>query len=219
MPNKRLVIFAEGEGDAQALPILLQKMLTHQFQDEWYEWVFVDPDVFRIKGVDNLGSKTAEKFVRWTQVAQSRGQFGGLLVVLDADSTRSTCLLDDVRTLVNFLQSTGAGITYPAAVVLLQQEYEMLMLASCSSLTDLKEGTLAPSNIETVRGCKEWLHQNLKQGYASIPRQAELTRQLSMELLVQANVRSYKRFQHAIKELVTAIRTSTPLLTPSIKGS
>jgi len=172
MSNKRLVIFAEGEGDAQALPILLQKMLTHQFQDEWYEWLFVDPDVFRIKGVDSLGSKTAAKFVRWTQVAQSRGQFGGLLVVLDADSTRSVCLLDDVRTLVNCLQDTGAGITYPAAVVLLQQEYEVLMLASYSSLIDLKEGAVAPTNIETIRGCKEWLNQNLKQGYASIPLQA-----------------------------------------------
>jgi hypothetical protein len=216
MSQKRLVIFAEGEGDAVALPILLSRLFTDQFQDHWHEWVFIDSNVLRIGGLDSFGSKTAEKFSRFVQVAQTKSRFGGVLIVLDADSERSACLRDDLNLVTNYLKAAGAGVQFPAAVVLIEKEYESLFLASYQSLEGRLEDLELPEQIESVRGCKEWLNRHLKNGYAPIPYQAELTRQLSIDLLKAANHRSFRRLQHALEELYLAMQDNRNLLSPEL---
>lgn len=214
--QKRLVIFAEGDADAAALPSLLARLFTDQFQDDWHGHLFIDPDILRVRGLDSYGMRTAVDYVRYVRIALSRRDFGGLLIVLDADSVRSTCLRNDLILIANYLKPTGAGAVFPAAIVLLQQEYESLFLGSYQSLEQRKDDSELPNPIESHRGCKEWLNKNLKGGYAPIPHQAELTRQLSLDLLKAANIRSFKRLQHALEELYHAMKENQSLLSPNL---
>ena len=85
---KRLVIFAEGEGGTQATYTLVRK-LVQRYQG--YENLFVDDEVFRLKGLTTLINHGGETdWVNKVKAATASRDVGALLLVLDGDFSGKT---------------------------------------------------------------------------------------------------------------------------------
>src|SRR5436309_8012696 len=79
---KRIVLFVEGEGEAEALPKLVKRLLTEQ--NAW-DAVFLDNDTFRVGQVNKLVKNNCCEWKRKLAASLKRRNVGGVLLVLDAD--------------------------------------------------------------------------------------------------------------------------------------
>ena len=158
MSQLRIAAIVEGDGEVEAVPILLRRFA------ELIRW----PGVVHILPVIR---QPASKLVRPRELervvelaARKLGGPGGIFVLLDCEddcpATLGPSLLARVR---------QARPDLPAALVLAHREYEAWFLASAASLAgrrglppDLKSHP-AP---ESVRACKEWLSQQMPRGMA-----------------------------------------------------
>ncbi len=111
------------------------------------------------------------------------------------------------------------------AVVFARQEYETWLIAGTASWAGrrLPDGRLIKSkldppdgDIETnPRDAKSWLNTILEGGYKPTRDHAALTRLVELEAIRSRNLRSFRRFEAAIAGLLHAIRSGTPIVSPS----
>lgn len=83
----------------------------------------------------------------------------------------------------------------------------------------IKPGTAAldESQRETKRGAKEWLKKRLSAGYTETIDQPALTELLIEHLdTLRERMRSFRRLEHAIEQLITAARNGRFIITPAI---
>ena len=83
---KRIVLFVEGEGEADAVPNLVARLL--QEQNVWE--VFVDPKPFRVGQINKLLKADYREWKRKLQACLKRPNVGGVLLVLEVDPNRWT---------------------------------------------------------------------------------------------------------------------------------
>jgi Domain of unknown function (DUF4276) len=228
---KRLVLFLEGEGDAAAAPILIKKILTEL---RAWDCVFLDPDPFRIGGVTNLlGTKEAN----WTKkllAAANRGHLGGVLLLQDGDVKlrrgQPLCARNIGWDLSCRAREVGAGSTFSVASVFALQEFESWLIAGIESLagktladgridipTDLK---VPEGNLEMhPRDAKGWLRERIPAGYRETTDQELLTQAVDLNTIRQYGLKSFRRLESALRELVEAIRTGRHIVTPAEPNS
>lgn len=215
----RLGLLVEGDGDVQAAPVLLSRLLD-EMPVEKQGLLFVDPLPLRIGGIHQLTGKRSAEWEKKLGVAKKRPRTNAVLLLLDGDQKRLVegkpfCAAGIARELAARAKATGAGANYSVAIAFLHQEYESLLIASYSSLKRRKDGVAAPDIPESSpRDAKGWLAKNLEGGYKETRHQAALTRELDLALLRASNHRSFKRLVHALEQLVDAIRTDQHIATP-----
>ena len=214
----RLVLFVDGEGDVEAAPALVGRLRT-ELPPELQGW-FVDNKPFRTGGLSNLTGNQAEKWSRHLQAAFStRSSMSGVLLLLDADTLEDDhgCVRDAARALAEAAKTAGGGELFSVAIVFFRKEYESLLIASYPTLPGRRNNVTLPANVEEApRGAKGWLKRNLDGGYKEAEDQIVLTRAMDFGLLRQQNLRSFRRLEHAVTELATAISTGNHIVSPSL---
>src|SRR5437660_3470034 len=109
---KRLVLLVEGDGDVQAVPSLVGKLLT-ELPDDYQGQLFLDNAPMRIGGVHQITGKRQGDLARHLGNAAKRPKFGAALLVLDGDAERVEgqlfCAVEVARTLAQRATTAGAG--------------------------------------------------------------------------------------------------------------
>jgi hypothetical protein len=189
-----IVPIVEGDGDVQAVPSLIRKVLQH---NEYWHW--------RVAPAKRAGSLSSlrPKLGNFLRYAQAVPGAAATLVLLDLDDG---CAYHEAMALVNEIHDLH--ITHPVAVVFACREYEAWFLASLHTIAgqyDLPEGLTYDGDVEARRGVKEWLSKQMPSGriYKETIHQVSMTQHIDLELARQ-NSRSFRRLCHAIEELVQA---------------
>jgi hypothetical protein len=166
---RRLVLLVEGDGDVQAMPSLVGRLIA-QLPDDLQGQLFLDNAPMRLGGIHQITGKRQGDLARHLGNAAKRPQLGAALLILDGDADRVEgrpfCAVEVARTIAQRATAAGAGTLFSFAAVFLRQEYESLLLPVADQLPGLKPGVILPSAPEEgPRDAKGWLHDNLADGY------------------------------------------------------
>ncbi len=192
---KQLVVWVEGKGDANAVPLLLKKLL---YEDRVYDWQVAPP--VEVGELPRL-RKRLDNYAKATRIRMGLGQCHGLLVLLDLDDS-TACPVSEARVLAAEL--AGHQLPYPVAVVFARREYEEWVVASLPSIAP--NTSLLPNDAqrdyppEEKRDVKGWLTGRMPSKYRETIHQAEFTRHL--DPVLAAECRSFRRLQNALSELL-----------------
>ena len=227
---KRLVLLGEGQGDEAALPVLVRKLLLERNRGRDF---FADKDVMRgasyMKWDKEAKRPDYSKWISRVTAASRRANLGGVLAVYDGDapffpagSRTLFCAADAAKVLAQVAAGAGAGKTFSLAVVFACTEYESWIIAGIESLagkryTDGRPAmppglTFPPGNCE-AHG-KKWLEQHCP-GYRPTLDQGALTDLLDLGIVRAKGLRSFRRLEHAVDQLLEAADRGTHILSPS----
>ena len=189
-----IVPIVEGDGEVQAVPVLLSRMLQYK---HYWNWRPAPPK--RAGGLQSLRPKL-DKFLR---LATLERNCGAILILLDLDDG---CPLTEVQQLVTEVRACHLSV--PVAIVFAYREYEAWFLASLQTIAghcNLPAGLTYQGDVEGRRGVKEWLSGQMPKGkaYKETIDQVNMTRLIDFELAHQQS-RSFRRLDHAVTELVEA---------------
>ena len=212
--NPVIVPIVEGDGEVKAVPLLLRRVLGERYGR--YD--------IRIQKPINARGKTKllRKFGSFLEYARRDQECNAVLVLLDGDE-------DCPRDLATDLARTAAGLNMgiPVAVVCAHREYEAWFVASLDSETGkniratlgLGETVFHEGDIESIASPKGWIQVRMPQssGYKETQDQPALTPFIDIEH-TQRRSRSFRRFCHAVEEILCAIDSGTPIVTPRIAG-
>lgn len=224
---KRIVLCVEGDGEVEAMPHLIKKVLAANGLSSTVCVDEVPP--FRLGGFFSL---SANNFTLWknkVQAAMKRKHAGGVLLVLDSDvladkQSSVACPIAAARQLVQAAASVGAGTRFPLVVVFACQEFESWFISAFDKLAGkrLPDGrqirTTAidpPQNPEIApKAAKAWLGKNMG-GYKPTRDQSELVKLLTVDDLRSGGRRSFQRLESAVGQLAEAISTGVHIATPT----
>jgi hypothetical protein len=134
-PPKRLVLFVEGEGDAYAVPVLVQRLLNDLAP---WDCLFLDRDALRVGNVAKLTGRRAGEWARFIGVARKRRNLGGILLLLDGDvppaGEREFCARRTGWDFSRRAREQGAGSLFSVASVFALQEYESWLIGGIEAL-------------------------------------------------------------------------------------
>ncbi len=225
---KRLVVLVEGKGDELAVPTLVQRVLNHRGGNECF---FLDGDSVRTKEVN----KTIKDWARTIQyVVRTRRNLGAILVVLDGDADqvadpayvqrygRDFCARHVALYLASSAQASCAAKGVSIAVAIAMKEMECWAISVIDQLgnVDLSDGTVIPPGLaipespESIRDGKGWIEKAIKRKFKPTAHQKALAKHIPIDLAAQRS-RSFRRFVHAIEELIAAVRDGNPIASPS----
>jgi hypothetical protein len=174
-------------------------------------------------------NKRADCRKRHSILAARRRGVGGVLAVYDGDARKfpagspsAFCPTTAAKTMAMTAVVAGASKNFSLSVVFACAEYETWLIAGMESLKGRKlpDGRLAiPKDIIFPEGHieshgKRWLEQNLP-NYRPTRDQADLTMLLDLESVRAKKLRSFQRLEHAIDELLAAVRTGAYISTPA----
>lgn len=220
---KRLVFLVEGDGDFSAVPSLASRWLSDNPQ--WCEFVHFDTKPFKIGGIDKISGKpkTQAEWQRYLKLAYSkRPNVGAIFAVLDGDAKmfegKPFCAVEAARTLAERTKEVGAGTLFSFGIAILCKEYESILIAAALQLPGTIEGMVIPNSPESIRGAKEWLNDNLVEGYHQTLQQNELTKSVKDWSPIRETHRSFQRFENALRQLVTAMSTEAHVVTPVLSN-
>jgi Domain of unknown function (DUF4276) len=224
---RRLVLFVEGKGDEDALPTLVKRVLNEHHG--WHDDVLLDNDAFRVGEVNKLIRDDFRFWNRFLNASLKRRNVGAVLLVLDGDSKRiggeEFCAAAVARSLAIAATHVGAGRSFSVAVVFARQEFETWLIAGLPSLVGgrLPDGRLIEANMKapggdleaSPRDAKGWLRAAVNGGYNPSRDQAAFTKLVDLEVIRARNLRSFRRLESAVSNLLQAIRCDKPIASPS----
>lgn len=224
--RKRLTLLVEGDGDVRAVPVLVNRLLEkHDAMADFYT-----DDPMRVGNLFDLVNQGRETvWLNRVATAAKRRDLAGVILLIDGDcddqmvrtsgGDKVFCAADLAKFLALRSKEAGAGTRFSLAVVFARQEYESWLIAGVPDLANqLRAGVKLPTTSleDAPRGAKEWLMKHRKEGYKPTRHQAELTRQLDLNILLK-RMRSFARLEHAVQDLIKAGRTGQHILSPCHK--
>lgn len=222
--RRRLTLLVEGAGDVRAVPALIYRLLE---KHGGTAGLYIDTpiEVGNLFALVQHGNE--EVWLNRVGTAAKRRELAGVLLLIDGDCDQKTVRTSEgnklfcATTIAAFLalraRTVGAGTSFSFAAVFARQEYESWLIGGIPNLSELvKPRTDIPQgDLESApRGAKEWLRDNLKDGYKPTRHQAELTRRIDLELLPK-RMRSFRRLDHAVQELIEAARSGCHIVSPA----
>jgi cobalamin biosynthesis protein CobT len=221
---KRLVLFVEGDGEAEAAPKLVKRLLTEQ--NAW-DAVLLDEAPFRVGHVNKLMKDDFRDWMRKLRACQKRKNVGGVLLLLDGDvrvGRKDFCAFAVARSLAEAAIRVGAGETFSVAIVFARQEYESWLIAGIASLAGRRlsdarlinpDATAPLGDLEeNLRNAKAWLGGIVEGGYKPTRDQAGFTEIVDLNIIRQRKLRSFRRLESALSNLISAFRDNKPIATP-----
>lgn len=152
---QRIVPIVEGHSEARAIPAFLRRILRDR-------GVYGVEPSRAIREHRHRLVKT-DVFLNRIRMATLFDGCAGILVVFDADDDAACIVGPELAR-----AAQGGDINAPCRVVLAVREIEAWLIAGIESLRGYRgvpAGLTAPSNVETIRGAKEWLDQRMQTGY------------------------------------------------------
>lgn len=237
MTFRRLVLFVEGPGDSKAVPTLAERVVA---ETNGLETIFVDRDTFQVRSLGNLlkvpSGKTDTNWCRLLKAAGKRKNVAAVLLVLDGDlhtiphtwtayreefGTDKFCPFRAASVLIDAAKLIGAGSTFSLAVVFAMKEFEAWLLAGLSSPQEVDviderrivQATPTPPvpELEQIRDAKGWLCRVVP-GYSESLDQHRLAQKVELQNL--RRLRSFRRFESAVQQMVEAAQRGRPVATP-----
>jgi hypothetical protein len=227
----RLVCLVEGVGEGSAVPTLVKRVVSTQHAEAWTS-VTLDEQSQRLGDYSRVSARGYEVWTNSLRRLAKRADFGGALLVLDGDCVRGSrgepfCAAKVARELGEAARGCGGGVQFSVAIVFACQEFESWFIAGLSSLagkklSDGRDGVIATAecvagdNVESgPRDAKGWLRDRMIQKvYKPTTHQAELAKLLDVNDANLQKVRSFRRFQSAVGELISAVTTNQHVITP-----
>jgi hypothetical protein len=225
---KRLVLFVEGPGDQEAIPVLVKKLLTDM--NAWSDLFLDKQPPFKVGNVAGLTKDNGRKWVGFLKAAAQQANLGAVLLIQDGDLGRirgeEFCAARFATRLSQWAKGAGVGNSFSVATVFACQEFESWILACAEHLEGVPFpdgragiciGTKVPEgDLENApRDAKSWFHNNISSGYQPTRDQVALTKLMVQHLdAVRARgMRSFKRLENALSQLVNAAKTNNHLVT------
>lgn len=229
---KRLVLLGEGHGEVSALPVLVRRLLQEK---DVGRLLFVDAEVIRtplshlVKWDKAAQQPDYSQWIKRVRLAARRRDVGGVLAVYDGDfprfpagSAAPFCAATAAKSLAAAAVSAGAGKIISLSVVFACPEYETWLVAGAESLAGRKlpDGRLVlPGDVQFPGGDPEsrgkgWLEQHCPH-YRPARDQASLTELLDFQVVRERKLRSFKRLEHAIGQLLEAAASGSHVSTPA----
>lgn len=222
---KRIVLFVEGESDANSLPKLIKKLLNEQ--NAW-NVVTLDDHPFRVGEVGKLVKDGFREWQRFLSASAKRPNVGGVLLVLDGDVKKVGgtvfCAATIAKSLAEEAKKAGGSVLFSVAVVFARQEFESWLIAGIESIAgkQLSDGrkiavdAKAPvGNLEdNPRDAKGWLGAVIEGGYKESRDQEALTKLIEVTTIRARRLRSFRRLEAALSQLVEAVRNQQHIVSP-----
>ena len=216
----RLALVVEAESDGPAVAKLVARTLNHI--PEAAGVVFLDDRAIEVGQIAKVSGDNQPAWLRHLGDATKRKNLGGVLAVLDGDDKafegQPFCPVTAARTLAARGRAAGAGVLFSLAVVVLSQEFESLLIAAADQLPGYippakNNPYPTPTDPEAApRGAKRWLKHRLEGDYKESADQLRLTPAVTDWSPVRDRMRSFRRLEHAVAELVAA--GGPPVATP-----
>jgi hypothetical protein len=220
---RRLILFVEGDGEADAVPTLVRRLLTERA--DWDD-IFLDHNAFRLGSIGKLTKQDYRDWKRLLGAALKRPNVGGVLLLLDGDTDRvggtAFCAAVAAKSLAGSAIHAGAGKIFSVAVVFATQEFETWLIAGIRSQAGqrLPDGRLIHSSATAPAGdleanprdAKGWLRDIIDGGYKPTRDQAALTAMVDLETIRARKLRSFQRLESAVSVLVMSMRSNTHTL-------
>ncbi len=230
MGPKRLVLLVEGDGDVEAAPILVKRLLQEYSASEA---VFLDPNPMRVGEYSKIRKSDFGEWQRYLKIAAKRKNFGGCILLLDGDSNAKVdekpfCAMRAARHLADAAAKEGAGKIFSAAIVFACMEFESWLIPCANSFVNcpfcdgrkeiLKPVDKIPPDPEIApRDAKGWFRKIMQTGYKPTRDQAELTALADLRLVREhSGMRSFQRLETAIQELIHALRSGSHIISPRL---
>lgn len=183
----RVAAIVEGDGEVQALPVLLRRFCA---------WLTPDAHVevlapIRVRKERFLNCD--DEFHRYLELAAWKCQADGwVLVLLDADDD---CPAQCAAAIDARIRRMNLACRH--SVILANREYEAWFIAAASSLhghRGFRMHSADACDAETPRNCKGWLAQRMSPGksYSEITDQPALTAIMDLELAASGS-RSFRK--------------------------
>jgi len=227
---KRLVLIGEGRGETAALPTLAARLLRDTgAADVLYPY----GNVMRLGNISGLmtqkttpGQWELSKWLNYLHAAAKQPDLGAVLTVFDGDakvfpagSQTPFCPCEVASRMALAAADAGAGHTFSLAVVFACTEFETWLVAGMDPVAALPKGMTLNKNTLFPQGDfqkynKGWLETYLQPHYRPALHQKPLTSALNLELVRSRKLSSFRRMEHALDQLVTAVRTGRHVSTP-----
>ena len=220
----KLVPIVEGDGEVDAVPVLLRRLLFEERQQ--YDWQVLKP-----KNAHGCGGLTTtggiERFVRH---ALKEDGCSGVLVLIDGDAVRRLAKTDRpkddcspafAKLLARRVQAIHPPV--PVVIVVVRWEYEAWFLASVETIAgqEIKghPGLVATAryygDVESEGSPTGWIEARFPAGwkYSETQDQAPLTGLLDFGLVEQRS-RSFRRLKNALQQILDAHGQGHAVVTP-----
>jgi hypothetical protein len=202
----KIISIVEGDGDKQAVPLLLRRLL-----ETFHQRFDVEPSAKNANGSLNLLKQGGiEKFLAYCV----KDSADAVLILIDADGD---CAIQRAAALA--VRAEKMNLRIPVAIVCAKCEYEAWFLTSLAVLVEkgkLKPETTYEGDVEALRDVKKWLSAHMKPGsaYKETINQAAWTTYIDFTLAHQRS-RSFRRLENALKQLLDAMDEGIVIVTPS----
>ncbi len=187
----------EGHGEVQAIPFLLQRMLSDLRADALLR---VNP-ALRVKAGSFLNDQTY--FAKYIELAARKAKAhdgGSVLILLDSEDHCPAELGPELRR-----RAVAVRNDVPIVLALAYREYETWFLAAARSLRGecgLPADLDAPAAPESFRGAKGWLSARMPAAYNEPNDQPAFTRKFSFD--EAAVVPSFARLRRQLHHLFSS---------------
>jgi hypothetical protein len=219
----KLIPIVEGDGEVEALPLLLRRLFYEIYQ-------VYDFEVAKPKNAHGCGSLTKSDGVeRFVSYALLEPDCEAVLVLIDNDAVvgleqgelEEDCAPAFAQYLARRIQALHPG--KPVVVVVARWEYEAWFLASLETVGQrigLPAGTVYEGDVEAERSAKGWIDNRLspEQKYSETRDQVAMTAGLDLER-VDRRSRSFRRLKHALEQLIDAYLRGEVIITPLQNGN
>ena len=108
----------------------------------------------------------------------------------------------------------GAGTIFSLAIVFVLKEFESILIAAADQLPDIVENYQLPPAIGSIRDAKGWLDNHLTGGYDPVRDQNKLTKAVKDWDAVRSKHRSFRRFENALLQIVSAVASGGHIVSP-----
>jgi len=189
----------EGQGEGEAVPILLHRLAVHTgVLQTMGEPLVINPPI-RVKATSFLKFDT--DFMKHVALAaaKAKGRQGSVLIMMDCEDDCPGRLGPQI-----LARAQGVRGDVPYLVVLAYREFETWFVTAVNSLQGhfgIPLDLVPPPNPESRRGAKEWLGTYMTDGYDPIIHQHRLTRVFDIEE-AKAN-QSFRRLCDRLPALLT----------------
>ncbi len=228
MKPRQLFLFVEGEGDRQAVPVLVKRLLKERgVQDR----LVVASNPFVVGELPALRGR-ANDFAPWKRFLElglRKCRMEACLLLLDGDTPNQKglpfCAVNAARDLARIAEERGAGASFSASIVFARQEFESWLIAGAASLAgkSLADGKgNFPVNLSTPEGDIEESPRNAKgffegvlsSNYRPNLHQAAITGLVDLNMIRDRQMRSFRRLENAIDEIVSTLTTGRHIVSP-----
>ena len=195
-----IIPVVEGDGDADAVPILLNRILSEHFRRTDVSVAYGKRSVVKANGRQKLETKL-ESLLKH---ARNKAECDAILILLDADND---CPVELAGRL--WERCSRVGLSCPVQIVCASRSYETWFLASLDTIRgqgNLIQTASLAQEAEDVANPKRWLTDQMPPGraYKETTHQAALSKLIDIES-VHRNSRSFRRLCHAIELLLDGL--------------